>query len=506
MREPEPTPTRQVRGDWRTAGALSLCFLCFYLIFHHGSFAGSDEIGVYYTTQSLYERGDLVVPPIRHAWKGSDGRTYSQYAIGQSLLALPLYAAAELAEAALPEKWAIALAGPRRASVTAAEQLVAAGEIGIFFVGLYGPLSSALLVGLFYLLERQLGASKRASLAAAALLGACSYAATMSVYFLRHTSETLMLLGAIYGFDRYRETGSTRTLALGSLSASLIVLVRVGGVLAAPGLALYLAACLRQRWRGGSARVARALPAVAFPFALVAAVHFAVNQLKWGGWLEGPMFREAQLRIPMGEGLAGFLLSPGASVFVYWPPLLLLPWSLGALWRRSPPLLLSIALSTGCYLFFYAGFIQWTGLWSAPGPRYLFPVCVLLMLPVGLWLDRRPGIPARIALSGLAAAGFATQLGLMAASWSATIRLADYASYRPPYSFLWLPEASPVITCLQSVVAGYHDVWLLKLAVGWPGMPGQPRAALAILLAILIALAGSLVWLARTLRDARTTD
>jgi hypothetical protein len=73
-------------GDLRRALWVGAWVTLFLLVFQRSDMIGSDEIGVYDQTVSLAERLDLAVPPHIHAYPGRDGRLYSHYAIGQSVL------------------------------------------------------------------------------------------------------------------------------------------------------------------------------------------------------------------------------------------------------------------------------------------------------------------------------------------------------------------------------------------------------------------------------------
>ena len=164
------TRTRsRTRTDWRIAAAVTLVFAVGYTGFTQARFKGSDEVGVFQVTESLYERGTLVVPMHRHAHLGPDLQLYAAFAIGQSVLALPFYAAAKLARATLPRSWSTALAGPglnvefklrpeRLVELRPAlerglkpiERASYGGSLETFFVGLYPPLVSALLAGALF--------------------------------------------------------------------------------------------------------------------------------------------------------------------------------------------------------------------------------------------------------------------------------------------------------------------------------------------------------------------
>ena len=196
------------RTDRRVAVWLGACFALLYLPFNHGHLSGSDEVGVFLSTRSLYQDGDLAIGPGKHNFEGRDGKRYSIFAVGQSVLALPFYAAGDLAERALPPEWVRRGIGRRNEGVIDTVE-----SLPIFAVGLYPPLASGVLVGLFFLCQRRLGASRRSSLLAAALLGASSYVASLSIYLLRHTTEAIAILGGFYALQGWRQSGRLGALA-----------------------------------------------------------------------------------------------------------------------------------------------------------------------------------------------------------------------------------------------------------------------------------------------------
>ena len=240
---------RRSRSDWRIALLLGCTSFVFFLLLQHGHFKGSDELAVFEMTRSLYEHGDLAVPPLRHTEVGADGRRYSYFFPGQSALALPLFAAASPLRAILPESWSDALAGPpnRRGAHRFG------GELEATLVGLFSPLAAALLVALFFGFERALGVSPRTAALLALLLATSTHTAVMSTYFLRHTSEAITILGSLLLFRRFGASGRATTLLAASTIACATFLIRVPAAIAGPVLAGYLAWQLIRRgaWRAG---------------------------------------------------------------------------------------------------------------------------------------------------------------------------------------------------------------------------------------------------------------
>lgn len=81
-------------------------------------------------------------------------------------------------------------------------------------------------------------------------------------------------------------------------------------------------------------------------------------------------------------GMVGLLVSPGKSVFVYAPPLLLSGVLIPRYRRRFPDVARLLLMFTGIALLVYGAWWSWHGGWSW-GPRFLVPLMPLWCLP---WL------------------------------------------------------------------------------------------------------------------------
>src|SRR2546426_1335934 len=435
---PDATGARRFGArDVRIGGAVGLVFLLFYAGFAPARFKSTDEYGLYLMTESIFERGTLEVPIHRHAHVGADGRLHAPFAIGQAVLALPLYALGKTAARALPESFTRALAGPERvivrelpaisvermrpalsAGATPLERTVYGGTIEIACVALYAPIASAILAAGIFLLLRRLAVSPRAPSLTTFLIGGCSYPPMMSVYFFGHASRLAMVVFAFLGFRSFLDSGRLAPLALGSGFASLTFLVRFPGVLAGPALAVYLAHCLRERRRREIRPWWPHLPPLGAPFRPALALHMGTNYLQWGSLIFSPIVAGGlETSRSFTTALAAFLISPGIGVFAYSPLLLLLPWTLRVAAKRWPWECAAFAIYAATQLLYYANYRYWTGLWSAPGPRYLLPSCALLLLSLGAWLDLKHARLSHAALVSLAAVGGVAQLALLTADW-----------------------------------------------------------------------------------------
>jgi hypothetical protein len=484
----------------RTAAWLAAVAALAYLPFNHCHFSATDETGVFDPALALYTRGSLAVEPGMHIFPGRDGRSYSHFALGQTVLALPFIALADVVTRAVgPDRLGAAIGRDDDGYIDTRE------SPAIFFTSAYAPLATGVLVAIFFAFELALGASRRAALAASALLGASTYVATHSVYFLQHTSEAIAILGGFAALHAWRQTGRRAWLAAGVLLASSVLIVRVPAAVCGPALAGYLAWTLVARARESSLAPVPTAAAIALPAAAVAAVYLATNFAKWGTWISSPMTAQSfLLHGSLLHGLHGLIASPGAGVFAYSPLLVLLPLWLPGLWRAHRAEALAIFAIAASFLVVCGRFLFWHGLWSAPGPRYLFALTPLLLLPLGPWLDTPRPRWQRALLAALAVLGCAIQLVLVGAHWRHTTERMGYESELTVanQAFLFDPLRAPIAGHLRSLFAGDVDNYLWSL---WFGVPGRaPARGLA--LALVIAWALALAYSARRLRASIATS
>jgi hypothetical protein len=454
--------------------------------------------------RSLHDGPTLAVPRILHTGEGADGRFYSHFSLGQSALAVPFVAAGRVAAAVLPEGAVRAMEGPD----VRTRVLRFGGSIDIFAAGFYPPVVGALLVALFFLFQRRLGVTRGSALVCALLFGSTTYVACQSTFFLRHTSETLCLVAGLYFFFAYQQEGRRRSLALGAAIASLAFLVRLPAAVGGPVIGGYLIWCLRVRGGGRfDPRVIRAalLPILA-PLFVAIAISAGGDYLKWGVFWNIHQLRTASSQAtPILVSLPAALVSPGMSVFVYSPLLLLAPWCIPVLWRRQRAETVAFIGLSLSFLVAFSSFTGWTGLWSSPGPRYQLISVALFLLPLGLWLDGAKESASRrrrwTAVGVLAGAGLVLQLALMTVRWGSVIDVFGLREFQPKFSFLFDPAYSPALLFLRLFFRGGHlDLWLWQLAQGAPGVAPAPAAAAALLAGWALLLLASVGWLVRAFR------
>jgi hypothetical protein len=89
---------------------------------------------------------------------------------------------------------------------------------------------------------------------------------------------------------------------------------------------------------------------------------------------------------PLWEGALGLLASPGRSVFLFAPPLVLSVVGLRVVGKRSAHLIWMLALCFLPVFYLYAKYEFWSGDWSW-GPRYMVAIAAPLLVPAAVFLD-----------------------------------------------------------------------------------------------------------------------
>ncbi len=475
-----------------------------YLASTRAHFVGSDELNIYQTTRSLYENGDLAVGFPNNAAMGPDGRRYAIYNAGLAFIALPFYALAEPFEAVLRglglTNWIRTFSGPQ----LGVEPARFGGDIEIWFTNLTNVFLTALLGVVFFRASVLYGARVRTAVVAALALGLATYVGPFASGLLRHTAEALFMFSALYFVmrDMRHEAGGNANAWWAGCMLALLVQCRLAAGLALPGIVgLYLLG----RWRriaevGESAdrvrSVVSAIVPLAVPLALSGALYASVNFIKFGS-----VFGQygagigGRFETPLGYGLHAFLSSPGASIFVFTPLLLLLPWLMGDWFRRSRAECLAVAVVFLSYLLFYAQFSDWHGHPTALGPRYLMAITPLLLLPLALWLDG--GVRWRLAAFGLlVAVGFFVQFLHVAVSFGYVYDQMGWASYQPPLGFMFDWADSPLVAHFRALGSPeLVDSWLVTVYE----QDGAGRVT-GIALVLALALCGAVWRLLRAIR------
>lgn len=354
-------------------------FTAFYLLTMSGHMYVSDEETMYLVTRQIMLEGDVALEvergaPVATLRRGPDGRRYAPYGIVPSLLALPFFWLG--AQAAAPGT--LAFEYTTRLAVSAVNAPVTAATVALLAAW-----------------ALRLGFARRIALTLALLYGLATFAWPYARTFLSEPLTALLLLIAVERADAARDArGRGWPLLLSGLAAGLLIGTRIAAGIALPIIGLY--AVWPYRWDAGrqywailrSVLMAGGWWLLGFAPGVLPLAWY--NLIRAGSVLASGYGGERKMFInPLLEGLYGLLFSPGKSVFLYAPPILLaIPGAL-LLWRRRPGCVLVIVALFLVHVGFYARWNAWSG--GAWGPRFLLPPLPLLMLLVGAVLHQRTG-------------------------------------------------------------------------------------------------------------------
>jgi hypothetical protein len=250
-----------------------------------------------------------------------------------------------------------------------------------------------------FLLAAQLGASQRASAALALVYALGTMAWSHAKTFFSEPLAALLVAVAVLFAFRATDQGRPTLAAWSGLASGAALVARVSTGLFPPLIALYLLGLATRRYglRRGVTTIA-AYGAGSVPTLMLLGLS---NWWRYGSVLDLG-YEKIPLDFPLGSGLHGLLLSPGKSIFLYAPVVLVGVLALPAALRRRPPEILLLLAASTANIIFFARFRYWHGD-HAWGPRYLqivLPLMVVLCAPV---LHR---VPWRRAAGAAGVAGF----------------------------------------------------------------------------------------------------
>ncbi|WP_162909351.1 glycosyltransferase family 39 protein [Aggregatilinea lenta] len=448
-------------GRRTPGGALLLLLACFYALFLGGSFYTSDGDVMFHTTESLVRRGTLAVQPdpaLPQIVAGQNGRWYGKYDPGLPLIAAPFFALGDaLADINHAHRTALAALVVLLAPVLAAAG--AAAITGVLAGDLFGArrgIGIALIAGI----ASPLWPYARTLFPEAILACALAGAVALAVHAARRGDPRVrdwIAVGAVFG------VGMLVRAAFATYALPLAILVL--SARAVPDI------------RAAIRRLA-ALGIGVLPFALGLLAH---NALRFGDPFRFGYPGEG-FTTPPWEGIAGLLFSPGKSVFLYAPPLILA----AILWprfRRAQPALGGfLAAAWIVALAFYGSWWAWGGGWCW-GPRFLVPLIPLGLLPLGMLPAARGW---RIAAAALVALGIAAQIVSTRVDVTLYYAVGEAAGVNSNHAWV-APGDAPLVWAADELAAGQTEP-LALFHLGDLGLPPTWSVGVPLLCAAGIAL------------------
>jgi len=503
-----------------TAAAKQICVLFFlslnffFLITSSGRVRTIDEVSVDFQAESLALHGNTAVPQAealgtfygkRDRW----GQPRAPYGTAQAVLVLPWHFAGRVLRTGLPGI-------PARAKDLVLDAVVDSSSATF----------AALAAALAFLIFCRLGVDVKPALWAALVIALATPLFAYSAWFFSEPLVAVLLLAAALVLFTGEagapispkaaalvlftgEAGapiSPKAAAIAGIFLGVALWVRPSHLIATP--VFFLALLIRDRKKGLTAALALAVVVGIFGGA-----YLLRNQIYFGNAFEFGYPDVAEggrhlntFRTPLATGLFGFLLSPGKSVFLFAPPIVLAIAGVRRLWRRDAGLAVVAAGLPLIYLLFFARYTQWDGGYCV-GPRYLVPALVVLCLGLGPMLAQAgPGVRKLAIL--LFAAGVFVQVVSISTSFLEDQATGSYYdaqwNYRMEYSSITRQSGlllHYMTTSRPAPIGLGFDRWFVFL-----GKAGVSRGLLAA--AICVELAGLLFfcWRLRKSLSVTTSD
>jgi hypothetical protein len=403
-----------VSSTRRTSLWLFLFLNCLLILTSSGRVRVIDEVLPVYQTESLAERGSTAVPQAVSAKfffgrRDLAGRPQAPYPPGGAALAVPWYLAGKHVLLRLPG------VGPRARTMVTDFAIVSSSAS---FVAAAAVLAFVLFVNM--------GLTQRQALAAAlGMIFGTPLFAYSAWYFSEPLTVAVLMIAVVAIFTRDPDAVPLRHAVVAGLALGSLLWIRQANVLT---VSMVLAAML-----AGAGDWRRKLATIAVVAGLVGAAGVGIlarNAMLFGNPFDlgYPPTVEGGRRMigfdtPLGVGLFAFVLSPGKSLLLFAPVVLLAPWALPRVWRRSRALAVLMVAPLAILLAFYSKYTQFEGGYSF-GPRYLIPGLWLLGLTLGVVVRDGSRRVRSIALALVLAGAAVNTIGL------ATSPLEDMAGGR----------------------------------------------------------------------------
>lgn len=374
---------------------LFLVFQALYALTSSGNaFRIPDEFEVYFQVEHLADAGDLSIPqtlairqpvvvngrvvgtlPIFFGKVGSDGKPYAPYGPLAAVLSLPHH----LAGRALA--WVVGV--PRAQAGKGLAWVILVGGVTM----LVTATGAALAVAGFYRAVIVLGTPAAAALILSLLLGG---ATVLWPYGSTLYSEALQAAALVWAaaFLLEAKRGATNPRARVLMAALLLAVAGLTKVTALVFAPAFVVAVLCDRSLSPRTRRDVAV-ALALGIAFATAVHLGWNDFRFNSpfdfgydWSETiPVLPARPFSLSeLPRGIAVLLTTPGKSIFLWAPVLLLAAASSRRFWPREPAAAIGVAVAFATGLLVFGAYLFPEGAY-AHGPRNLVPILPLLLLP-----------------------------------------------------------------------------------------------------------------------------
>ncbi len=320
----------------------------------------------YEVTRSIVEEFDLSIPS-GLGIRGIDGRDYSWYGLGQSVLAIPFYILGKY---------------------------INTPENAVSLIPQFYGAATAVIVFLFSI---ALGYSRRTSLGVSMFYGLGTFAWPLAKQPFDHTIETFFILLSVYFIYRYVTGEKLLYLLLSGFSLGFAFITRQTSILVIPPLFILMIVYYLKRYnlKTTAKQIIRDIILFSLAFLPFIGLSFWYNYYRFGSIFEtGYQLIAERTGIDfftgtsLLTGLSGFMISPGKGFFYYSPVAILFFFGIKSFFKRHLELTLCFILIILSYLFFLSTNLYWHGDW-AWGPRYLLIITPFLIIPIAELIESK---------------------------------------------------------------------------------------------------------------------
>jgi hypothetical protein len=354
----ESTPQRLIPADKSLAAFLALLLFGLYMFTFDGTLHSTDGLSMLAVAENIAKHGRFDTRQLED-WEnvslGVDGRPYTKYPLGPTLLMLPFVL--------------LALNVPRLGLIQTTLVLM--------------PLITALVMPYFYLSARRLGYSPKTAVVLTLLAALATVAWPRTRDLVADPLIFWCFIAAFYYALAYRQDGRLMDAALLGGVLGLAVLHKAANLVVVPFFYWYMVAPAANNFD------LRWFKKISWPALFTAGAGLAVSLLVIGVYnfmRFGSLFEtgyESGFTTPVWLGVTGFIISPYKSIFLYTPLLVLIPFVIKQSWQRHP---LEVYLITAVFisqLLVFGAWHDWGG-GRSWGPRFLMPasgLALFLLLP-----------------------------------------------------------------------------------------------------------------------------
>jgi 4-amino-4-deoxy-L-arabinose transferase-like glycosyltransferase len=254
----------------------------------------------------------------------------------------------------------------------------------------FGPIYSALSVGVFFLITRTFEIREKNAVIVSFLFGLSTIIWAYSQTSLNSVPLIFLVLSGFLFFRGFQIHNSVRRLALCGVCLGFAFLVRMDAILFIIPLFIFFSYQLIGKQR-------KIISSIAFIFPLASSygiylllewIRFGTNAAQKINSSGATITSIGSGSTPIQEGMIGLLISPGAGILVFAPILFTVFFSFPDFFKKYKAECILFLSFITLFLLYYSTQTFWHGLvgWGA---RYTLPIIAFMLIPLGISLNER---------------------------------------------------------------------------------------------------------------------